>query len=135
MSINIAKYSKDKLNESKPFFVVLPDGKTTEGQIYIYSMRSDRAIRALDDISRDEAQGVKRPMFNAVNKDMKLCIKLVDKIDNILISDEDNSFGFEVVNGAIISTEKNIKILIENFPFIRDQVAKNANDINAFYKD
>lgn len=135
MAFNIAQFSNDKLNESKPFFVVLPDGTKTEGKIYIYSMKSKKAINALDDISNDELKSQKYPMRRAVNKDIKLCSKLVDKIENILISDNDNtSFGFEVENGAIISNNKNIKILIENFPFIRDQIAKHANNDALFYE-
>lgn len=135
MTFNIAKFSKDKLNESKPFFVVLPDGAKTEGKIHIHSMRSTKAIEALDEISNEELKSQKYPMRKAVNKDIKLCSKLVDKIENILISDDDNtSFGFEVENGAIISNSKNIKILIENFPFIRDQIAKHANNDALFYE-
>lgn len=129
----LMNFSKDKLEQSKPFKPVYPDNTEMDATIYIKSLKSKESLQQIDAIDKRKNQSQAKGMESAVQSDIDMCCAIIDSIDGFTIDEEDNALGFELNGNKVVSTRENIRILVDNFPFIRRQVAAQSADDNFFY--
>ncbi|UNM95954.1 hypothetical protein MMG00_12235 [Ignatzschineria rhizosphaerae] len=133
--MNLMNYSKDKFEKSQKMEVLYPTGAKSGGVIYIRSLKSKAVQTKIDEIAKLNNQVKAQGVGAAVDNDIEIACEIVDSIDGFTIEEADNTIGFELSDGnKIVSTRENIKLLLENFPFIRSQIAVKAQDDNFFYK-
>lgn len=133
--MNLADFSNAKLEQSKPFNLIFPDGSVTDAKIYIKSMKSKAVLREIDNIQKRLNQSLDQGAEAAVKSDVDMACVIIDTIENMTITAEANVFGFELDGENIVSTKENIRILMENFHFARQQVSARAGDDGFFYLD
>jgi len=131
--MNLADFSNQKLDKAKPFNLVFPDGSVSDAKIYIKSLKSKDVIRETDAIAKRANQAVAKGLDYAIKSDIEMCCAIVEAIEGFTIQPEENTFGFETDGDRIVSTKDNIRLLMEHFHFVRQQVAAQANDDSFFY--
>lgn len=133
--MNLADFSNEKLEQSKPFNLVFPDGSVTDAKIYIKSMKSKAVLREIDNIKKRLNQSLDQSAEAVIKSDIDMACVIIDAIDGLTIEPEANVFGFELKENSIVSTKENIRILMENFHFARQQVSLRSGDDGFFYLD
>lgn len=132
--MKLMDFSKDKLNRSKPFELVYPDGTATGATVYIRSLKSKEALAKIDELEKRNNQVRAQGSKAGIQADIEMCAILIDAIEGFTIKEEDNTLGLEVKGESVTSTRENIRIIAENFPFICRQVVAQAQDDNFFYQ-
>lgn len=132
--MNLANYSNDKLEQSKAYTPFWPNGELMDAKIFIKSMRSTEVMKMLDEINKRSNQGSKS-IERQINNDIDLCCAVIDEIDGFTIEPDDNTFDFELNGNKVISNKKNIRLLMQNFLFLRQQVGAKVQDDSFFYED
>lgn len=134
--MNLMNYSKDKFEKSQKMEVLYPTGAKSGGVIYIRSLKSKVVQAKIDEIVKLSNQVKAQGMSAIVDNDIEIACEIIDSIEGFTIEEADNTIGFELSDGnKIVSTRENIKLLLENFPFIRNQVGAQAADDSFFYKN
>lgn len=131
--MNLADFSNNKLEQSKEYIPFWPNGEPMDAKIFIKSMRSTEVMKVIDEINKRANQGSKS-IERQINNDIDLCCAVVDEIDGFTIEPDDNAFGFELNGNKIISNKKNIRLLMQNFVFLRQQVGSKVQDDSFFYE-
>ena len=132
--MNLANYSNDKLEQSKAYVPFWPNGELMDAKIFIKSMRSTEVMKMVDEINKRSNQGSKS-IERQINNDIDLCCAVVDEIDGFTIEPDDNTFDFELNGNKVISNKKNIRLLMQNFLFLRQQIGAKVQDDSFFYED
>jgi len=130
--MNLADFSNKEFEQAKQYIPFWPNGQDMDAKIYLRSMKSTHVLKVLDSIEKRKNQGAKG-IDQAINADIDMCCAMVDAIEGFTIEPEDNEFNFDLDGNKIISNSRNIRLLMENFLFLRKQVATKANDDGFFY--
>lgn len=132
--MNLADYSNDRLEQSKAYTPFWPNGEPMNAKIFIKSMRSTEVLKAIDDINKRSNQGSKS-IERHINNDIDMCCAVIDEIDGFTIEPDENTFGFELNGNKVLSNKKNIRLLMQNFLFLRQQVGSKVQDDSFFYEN
>lgn len=97
-------------------------------------MKSTKALKAIDEISRRYNQQ-KNSIEREINRDIDYCCAVIDAIEGFTIEPEDNSLDFDLDGNKVISNEKNIRLLMKNFIFLRHQIGSKVQDDSSFYEN
>lgn len=130
--MNLMNYSKDKLSESKPYTPYYPNGEEMDAKIFLKSIKSSEVLKEIDRVTKRKNQGA-GSVERATKADIDVCCVIVDAIEGFTIEEEENTLGFELEGNKVVSTDKNIRLLMENFIFLREQVSAQAADDSFFY--
>ena len=133
--MKLVDFSNDRLDQSKAYEPFYPNGTPMEGvKIYLRSMKSTKALKAIDEISRRYNQQ-KNSIEREINRDIDYCCAVIDAIEGFTIEPEDNSLDFDLDGNKVISNEKNIRLLMKNFIFLRHQIGSKVQDDSFFYEN
>lgn len=122
--MDIAKYSRDKLLEPKPFTPIAPDGKKLDDiKIYIISTKSDEGLEFYNRYLKEQG-GSEPDLIKGREYDIELASLIIDRFEGVKIDGKE-----------LESTPENIKYLVTNFDFIRIQAINQAKEDAFFFSE
>lgn len=132
--MKLMDFSNDKFNQAQPFTPSYPNGVDMDAVIYVRSIKSAESQKEIDRLTKIRNQSGKKGLDQAIQLDIDIISSAIDSISGFTLDKKDNTLGFDLEGNKVISNPKNIRLLMEHFYFLREQVSRQTQNDNFFYQ-